>query len=93
MSPIKATTLEERRAICRRREKRESERYANGRISEEEEVATYFSICPLFAAGLLGLEEAHFMDLMLRTRKFMLDRQRDYLRSETEIETCRRWKA
>jgi hypothetical protein len=96
--PIKATTAEERRKLTQRlsqarRYKEERERYANARIAEEEEVATYFNICPLFAQGLLEMDEPNFIWLMRRTRQYMLDRQIDLQRSETVTENHLKRKA
>jgi hypothetical protein len=94
MSPVKATTLEERRRLEKRRKARREIEIAKAvRISEEEEVATYLGFCPLFAAGLLELNEPNFVSLMLRTRQFMLNRALNQQRGETVIETHRKWKS
>lgn len=98
MSPVKATTAEELRKLRRARQGKEhrAERlaaFAASKIAEEEEVATYFGICPLFAAGLMELNEANFISLMLRTRQFMIDRALYQMRGETVIEIYRKWKS
>ena len=86
MSPIKATSLEERRLLQKRGEERQAREYAATlRKSEEEEVATYLSMCPMFTTGLLELNEGNFISLMLRTRQFMLKRWIDMRRGESAI--------
>ncbi len=75
MSLVRATTIEERRILLRRQKAREQyEREKAAKTSEEEEVAAYLSICPMFMAGLLELNESNFISLMQRTRQFMLQR-------------------